>query len=76
MKGATDNVAGKHFLNQYLTVARGPEKPTLAEERTQDGHVRLYGMGGTVPVGALALGQQLRNTDSVASAKNPFGKTR
>lgn len=75
MKNATDDAAGKHFLHQYLAVARGPEKPTLAEERNQDGRIRLYGTGGTVPVDALGLGRQLRNTDSVASVKNPFVKT-
>lgn len=74
MKYATDNEVGKQFLNRYIDMQRGPAKPTLAEDETQDGRLKFYGMGGTVPMNSLALGQQLRNTDAVAGAGNPFVK--
>jgi len=79
--GATDNTVGKQFLNKFINAAKFVgvksagtlEEKNLTEQRKQTNHFLLGGMGGTVPVGALNLGQQLTNTDTAYRFKNAFG---
>jgi hypothetical protein len=78
---ATDNTVGKQFLNRYINAAKFVgaksagtlEEKHLTEKRKQTDHFLLGGMGGTVPIGALNLGQQLTNTDTAYRFKNAFG---
>ena len=70
---ATDNAEGKHFLNRYIDQHKAGEKTNLTQERKQDNRFTLSAMGGTIPIGSLGLGQEIRNTDTVYSFKNAFG---
>jgi hypothetical protein len=72
LKGASDDAAGKSFLHYYVRNAKKTTPPSLAQQRSEDDRVRMFGLGGTVPVGALGLGQQIGNTDAASSSKNPF----
>ena len=71
-EGAVDNSAGPAFLRQYLARRRTRNKPNIEAERRQDNRFIEPARGGTVPVGALGLGQQIGNTDSAATFKNAF----
>ena len=72
LKAASNNTAGKSFLQYYTRNAKKATGPSLAQQRSEDDRVRLFGLGGTVPVGALGLGQTIGNTDSSSSSRNPF----
>lgn len=79
-KNATDNNAGKQFLNRYLgeqkhvgVTSTGTIQPRdITEQRKEDDHFIVGAMGGAVPIGALNLGQQIKTTDSVFRFKNAF----
>jgi hypothetical protein len=83
-KGATDDNAGKQFLKRYLgeekhvgVSSAGTVQPRdLTAQRREDDRVVLGGMGGTVAVGNLGLGQQINSTNTAYSYKNPFGSMR
>jgi len=82
--GAADNTAGKQFLNKYLNAAKAVgvssagtlEEKRLTEQRKRTNHFLLGGMGGTVSIGSLNLGQQLTNTDTAYRFKNAFSAPR
>ena len=81
IKAASDNTAGKQFLDSFLREEKsvgvksaGTLQPRdLTEQRREDNHFLLGGMGGTIPIGALGLGQQVPTTDTVYRFKNAFG---
>jgi hypothetical protein len=79
-RNATDNTAGKQFLNRFLRSQKsvgvtsiGTIQPRdLTAQRGEDDHFIVGAMGGTVPIGSLNLGQQIKTTDSVFRFKNAF----
>lgn len=81
VKNATDNTAGKQFLTRFLGAQKqagvtsiGTVQPRdLTAQRREDDRFTLAAMGGTVPIGALQLGQQIKTSDSVYRFKNAFG---
>jgi hypothetical protein len=81
VKSAADNTAGKQFLDSFLREEKSVgvrsagtlQARDLTQQRSQDNHFLLGGMGGTIPVGALGLGQQISNTDTAYRFKNAFG---
>jgi hypothetical protein len=73
--GASDNNAGKQFLNKFINEDKQVNRPEITQQRKQDNRFVLGGMGGTIPVGSLGLGQQVRTTDMAYSFKNAFGSS-
>ena len=71
-KDAYDNNAGKTFLRRYTERSKMSRYPDIETERRGDDRIINPALGGTVPVGALGLGQKISNTDSRGSYKNPF----
>jgi phospholipase C len=74
-KGAVDNNAALGFLKQYAARDRASNKVNIEAERKQDDRFIVPGQAGTLPVGALGLGQQVGNTDGAITFKNSFRAT-
>ena len=80
-RNATDNTAGKQFLDRFLRSLKGVgvtsagtiQPRDLTAQRREDDHFTLAAMGGTIPIGSLNLGQQIRTSNSVFRFKNAFG---
>ena len=71
-KGVPDNNAGKAFLQQFRARDKELAKNPIEPSRREDNRFILPAEGGTVSIGSLGLGSQLRNTDARTTFRNAF----
>ena len=71
-RGAVDNFAGQNFLQSYLSRRRDFKSNPIGNDRLFDDRFFFAGQGGTVPIGAIGLGQQIGNTDAGSRFRNLF----
>ena len=71
-KGVADNVAGKHFLQEFIARDKSLGSNFIGDSRKSDDRFVIAGQGGTIPVSSLGLGSQISNTDSRSTFKNTF----